>query len=127
MKPAPQVILLGMRGTSLKVECRVYQSQREMLVAARSFGPGVGNDTAALCEGDPALMPRGRVAIVFFCRTHLTKGVVAHEMTHASLCLMARRGKKRLDIHVSENSDAEEGHADTVGNLVDEFHKKYGV
>lgn len=118
---------VGARGTKLKVECRVYKSQRAMLVAARQLGVGIGNDTAAVCEGSPSIVPKGKFAIIFFCKPHITKGVVAHEMDHAAFCLLSRRKKKTVDFIIDGATDAEETHATIVGDLVDAFHKAYGV
>lgn len=123
----PTVFTVGVKGTRLKAEVRVYKSQRSMLAAARQSVGSIGNDTAAFCEGTPSLVGKNRFAIIYFCRTHLTKGVVAHEMSHAAFCLLARRKILCVPCDAAENTNEEEMHAGIVGDLVDDFHRQYGV
>lgn len=122
----PQIFTIRARGSRLKVQVHVYESHRAMLVAARKNG-SISDDTAAFCEGDPSAIPRGHFAVIFFCRPHLTHGIVAHEMDHAAYCLMARRGIKVVKFHSDKPTPEEEMHATITGDLVDEFHRRFSV
>lgn len=115
------------KGSRLKVECRIYESQREMLRDARkrphSFS--IANDTQALCDTD--FIPKGHLARVFFCRTHISRGVIAHEMLHAAFGLLARRRVKSIDCTTKAASKDEEDLCYVMDSLVDRFYKKFGI
>jgi len=115
-------------GTKLKVECRIYPSQREMLRAIRKdrIG-GIANDTMAYCATQRARMPAGKAAIIYFSKTHLTRGIVAHEMIHATLAILARQKVRSVPCTTEDAPDVEERLAGLAGDLVDEFYKRYGL
>lgn len=127
MKNAPRIIRLRLRNSSLMVQSRVYDTQKEMLNAIRKdvIG-GVANSTLACCvhATRSTVMQDSIAAIVFFSRTHLDAGTVAHEMVHAGHNILERRhrGGRRL----TKDSKLEEELADITGELVNGFYKKYG-
>lgn len=110
----------------LKVDCRVYDTQRSMLAAIRrDDATGIANDTAAFCATDK--IPAGHLAVIYFCKTYLTHENVAHEATHAGLALLARRKVKEVPCTITSNDDSEEMLAQIVGRLTGEFHRKHNV
>ena len=115
-------------GSRLKVQCRLYESQREMLRAIRqdSIG-GIANNTLAFCATYRAKLPSWYAAIIYFSKTHITRGIVVHEFVHASLAILARRKVKNIPCTTEDAPTAEEALAGLVECLTDAFHKKYGV
>ena len=114
-------------GSKLKVQCLVSASQREMLQGIRRAGVTISNDTTAYCHSERRKVPRGHVAIVFFSKTHLSHGTVAHEFVHAGLSILARRKVKNIECTTENAPHDEEELAGIVGDLADAFYKKYGV
>lgn len=89
--------------------------------------PNVTPDILAYAEGTPGLIPKRLLAIVFFCETHLTEGIVAHEMLHVATYQMYRNGSRKLELHEDVASSDEEKHADILEDLVDNFYKQYNA
>ncbi len=114
-------------GSKLKVQCRIYDSQREMLQGIRKAKVTISNDTVAYCSSERRKMPKSHVAIVFFSRTHLTRGTVAHEFVHAGFSILARRKVKSIECTTENAPLDEERLAGITGDLVDAFYKKRGV
>lgn len=126
MNKDPIVGVIYPPNSRLKVECRIYPSQREMLRASRrhpSRSFSIGNNTMAFCQTDSN--PPEYLAIVVFSRTHLSPGTIAHEFVHAALALMARRKISSIPCTTKEAVPVEEDLCHIVDTLVDRFHKKF--
>lgn len=82
---------------------------------------GVSNDTAAFCSTHKDAMPKGRFAIIYFCERHMTAGLVAHELLHASLALLSRRRIKSIKCVTNCAAKDEETLCYLVGSLTDAF------
>ncbi len=120
--------ILRVDGTKFKVECRVYDTHKQMLSAIRKDDiSGIANNTLAYCATERRKMPGGHAAIVYFCRKYLTHGTIAHEFDHASFAIMARRGVKQVGCTTEDAAEGEEAHAHLVEHLVDAFYKKFGI
>jgi hypothetical protein len=121
--------LVWPKGTSLSVECRIYDTNADMVQAIKKLSGryyrGLGKNIGAYTEGHIPILPVGRLAIVFFSRDAVTHEYVAHEMVHVGLCLQARRKVKTIPCDTKSSSVDEEGLANAVGDLVQAFHRKY--
>lgn len=125
-----RTILLKPYKSSLRVECRIYDRHADMMRAirednARGGESGVSRNTAAFCCAFRSVVPSSRVAIVYFCKRHISIGVVAHEFSHVAFSLLARRGVKRVECTTEHAPIEEEVHATVLGDLVDGFYKLY--
>lgn len=109
----------------LKVQCRVYATQREMHQGIRKdvIG-GIANSTLACCvhQTKSTIHDDRIAAVVFFSRTHLDPGTIAHEMLHAAWNVLERR---RVMIQKTKKVEhLEEMLATVTGDLVEAFHKR---
>jgi hypothetical protein len=119
---------LRIAGSRMKVVCRLYETQRAMLEGVRRFEiAGIANDTLAYCATQRSLMPPGTAAIVYFCRPHLSRGTIAHELDHAAFAIMARRRTRAIPCTTEQAPREEEAHAYLLGDLIDAFHKRLGI
>lgn len=126
----PQIITIYPRGSRLKVECRIFDTRRAMLVEAKKFTqdlyPNLGKDTMAYCEPTLKLMPsKSYLAVVFFNRNDWSHGIIAHEFDHCANALMYRCGVRQIPCSLDMATDLEEEHCYIMESLVDAFHKKY--
>lgn len=113
-------------GSRLKVQCRIYASQRDMLRAIRrDVIGGIANSTLACCvHGTRSTIDRKDIAaVVFFSKTHLDAGTIAHEMVHAAWNVIERRCKGAKNLH--KRKDLEEEQATLTGDLVTDFKKRF--
>lgn len=129
MSKSPEIIIIVPPGSRLKVECRIYKTRSDMLVATKKFTrnlyPNVGKDTMAYCEPTLRLLPnKQHLAVIFFNENDWTIGIVAHEMDHAANALMWRRGMRSIPCNLDMATEEEETHAEIMGELVDAFFKK---
>lgn len=119
----PRKITIYPPKSRLKVECRIYPTQRAMHKAARHAG-GISNDTLAYCECGIGEIPKKHLAIVYFSETHLDPDTVAHEFTHASLSYFARKKCKAIPCTTDRAEKLEEDFCYVLGALVGRFYKK---
>lgn len=98
-----------------RVQCRLYQTKRAMLSAIRKETVhGIENATLActtwsiLGQKDVSIR-----AFVYLCKTHLSHGIVAHELYHVAEELAARD---------RNTHKREENVAQVLGELVEAFH-----
>lgn len=129
---SPVIHVIYPPSSRMKIECRVYATQRDMLVAIRKDGAkgsmsGVANNTMAYCCTYKDLIPAGHAAIIYFSKPHLTRGNVAHEMTHAGFSVLARRKIKSVECTTESAGKNEEALCYLVGDLVDRFYKRFGI
>lgn len=128
MVKGPITHIIRPQGSKLKVECRLYQTHREMLRAIRKDDiGGIANDTMAYCATERSRMQAGFAAIVYFCKPYLDHDTIAHEMDHASFAIMARQRVKEIPCVTDAAPPVEESHAYLLGSLVGAFYRKYSV
>lgn len=119
--------LLSIPQTPLKVEVRVYRTQDAMYRAVKKMSwsfPNVTPEIGAYCEGTPKLIPKGYLAVVFFCEEYLYPGIIAHEFLHAASYLMYRKGIRKLWLNLKMASSDEEYHAGVMEELIERFTVK---
>lgn len=127
-KNNPLVLQLRPGSSRLKVEARIYPTQREMLAAIRKDHiSGIANNTMAFCATERKRMKKGFAAIVYFSKTHITHGTVSHEFDHAAFAVMARRRVGSIPCTTEDAPKHEEDHATLVEEMVEAFHKQYGL
>lgn len=124
-----RTFILSVSGARLKAEVRIYPTHRGMLSAirkdyAKGKMSGVANDTVGYCSTYEDILPHTRFAIVYLCEKHLTPGIVAHELLHAALALMARRRRPAVACSAKDAAPGEEELCDIVEQLVDGLRKK---
>ena len=109
-------------GSRLKVQCRIYPTQKEMLRGVRKdVVGGIANSTMACCvhQTKSTVEHDNLAAVVFFSKTHLDADTIAHEMVHAAHNIVQRRRRN------TENQDMHEEELATVtGELVGAFNRK---
>lgn len=115
-------------GSRLTVECRIYATQKEMLRAIRKdVVGGIANSTMACTvhQTRSTIDDKAIAAILFFSRTHLDPGTVAHEMVHAAWNIIERRHKGGKNL--TRTYDLEEEQATLTGELVNAFRKRFSI
>lgn len=115
-------------GSRLKVECRIYTTQREMLRAIRKdVVGGIANSTMACTvhQTKSTINDDSIAAVLFFSRTHLDPGTVAHEMVHAACNIIERRHKGGRGL--TKAALLEEEQATLTGELVNAFRKRFSI
>lgn len=113
---------LKIPGSRLTVQYRIYPSQRQMLAAVRQDTVSGVENSALACtvHQTKSTISDDRIAgVVFFSKTHITIGTVAHEMVHAADNVIERRRVKKGDL--------KEMRASVAGDLVDAFYKQFGL
>lgn len=102
------------------VEVRVFQTLKHMIAA----GPLEKNKNAlAYTCGHREHMPPGIHAIVYFHQKDISPQTVAHEMVHAALCVLARKGVKSIPVTLDDAPSTEERLASITDFLVEGFNK----
>ena len=127
----PNLSTLSVGKSRLKIGVMVLPTQKDMLVTirrdnARGREPGVANNTIAYCNTSKSVIGR-HAAVVYFCKPHLSVGVVAHEMTHAAFAVLARRKVKSIECSTEEPAEHEEELCYLVQDLTDQFYKRFGI
>lgn len=102
-----------------KVQCRIYATKRAMLAAIRKETIGGIENATLACT---AWAVRGQrdmriAAFVFFCKPHLSPGIVAHELYHAAEGMVKTQPGERREEEVAQR----------LGELVEAFHKTIGL
>lgn len=107
-----QKCTLRIKNSKLVVRVFVFDTKKEMHQGIRAAGAATSSDTLACVyfgEGNVA-------AEVYFNRTHLDPGTIAHEFLHATANVMHRRK--------GDFVQEEEEYARILDELVNKFYKK---
>lgn len=124
MKPEPAIeFIITNRTQRFAVTVNIFDTRRQML---KHLYPDEKVKTAeAFCCGHREHLPPGMHAAVYFNRADLCEETVAHEMVHAALCVLARKGVRSIECNAEFSVAHEERFARAVDSLVAGFRDGY--
>lgn len=124
--PSPVLFTIRNDKQRFRVLIRIYKTRKEMIAAAPSCETLQKlKDADGYCCGCRATQPKGVYATVYMHKRMVTPVIVAHEMTHVALCILARKGVKQVICATEDAAPGEERLAILVGGLVGSFWDGY--